>query len=126
VRLNQATFGLVDGKVLESLPKGAYLVNAARGALIEYRALYGVLRRDDLAAAALDVFWEEPIGTDDPLLALPKVIATPHIAGVRDGSYSEIADAVKANIGCFRRGERLLNRVDSQPRTETSQIGPTA
>jgi hypothetical protein len=50
-RLNQATSGLVDGKVLNNLPQGAYLVNAARGALIDYRALYSVLRRGHLAGA---------------------------------------------------------------------------
>jgi phosphoglycerate dehydrogenase-like enzyme len=72
------------------------------------------------------VFWEEPIRRDDPLLALPNVIATPHVAGVTDNSYREIADAVAANIDRFRRGEKLLNQVDSQPRMETSQIGPTA
>ena len=68
----------------------------------------------------MDVFWEEPIRTDDPLLALLNVIATSHIAGVRDSSYSEIAAAVAAKIDRFRRGEKLLHGVDRQPRTQTS------
>src|SRR5215510_12889562 len=89
---------------------GAYLVNAARGPLVDYHALYSALSTNRLAGAALDVFWEEPIPPTDPLLALPNVIATPHTAGVTDRSYNEIADAVAANIERLRRGDPLLNR----------------
>jgi phosphoglycerate dehydrogenase-like enzyme len=112
VRLNNDTQGLVDGTALAALPEGAYLVNTARGALIDYGAVYASLSAGHLAGAAFDVFWEEPIGSDDPLLALPNVIATPHIAGVTDSSYGEIADAVAANIERLRRGEPLLNQID--------------
>ena len=52
----------------------------------------------------------EPVAPDDPILALPNVIATPHIAGVTDRSYGEIADEVAGNIERLRRGEALLNR----------------
>jgi hypothetical protein len=89
----------------------AYVVNTARGALLDYRALYTALANGRLAGAGLDVYWEEPIPTDDPLLALPNVIATPHVAGVTEQSYGEIADAVVANVERLRRGEPLLNRV---------------
>ena len=92
------------------LPKGAYLVNAARGALVEYDALYDALSRGALGGAALDVFWEEPVRTDDPLLLLPNVLATPHVAGVTEQSYAEIADAVATNIERLRRGEPICNR----------------
>jgi phosphoglycerate dehydrogenase-like enzyme len=110
VGLNQETRGLVDGRVLATLRDGAYLVNAARGALVEYRALYTSLCNGRLAGAGLDVFWEEPIGGDDPMLALPNVIATPHAAGVTDRSYGQIADAVGTNIERLRRADPLLNR----------------
>ena len=111
VRLSHETRGLVDGNVLAMLRDSAYLVNAARGALLDYHALYAALSNGRLAGAGLDVYWVEPIPADDPLLALPNVVATPHIAGVTDRSYGEIADAVAANIERLRRGEPLQNRV---------------
>jgi phosphoglycerate dehydrogenase-like enzyme len=111
VRLNHETRGLVDGRVFSTLREGAFLVNAARGALLDYRALCTALSSGRLAGAGLDVYWEEPISPDDPLLALPNVIATPHVAGVTDRSYGEIADAVVTNIERLRRGEPLLNCV---------------
>jgi phosphoglycerate dehydrogenase-like enzyme len=110
VRLTAQTRGLVDAGALAMLPKGAYLVNAARGALVEYDALYDALSRRALGGAALDVFWEEPVRMDDPLLFLPNVVATPHVAGVTEQSYAEIADAVATNIERLRRDEPICNR----------------
>jgi D-3-phosphoglycerate dehydrogenase len=108
--MSDATRGLIDGHVFAALRAGAYFVNAARGPLVDYRALYDALASGRLAGAALDVFWTEPIPADDPILALRNVIATPHIAGVTDRSYGEIVDAFAANIERFRRGDPLLNR----------------
>jgi phosphoglycerate dehydrogenase-like enzyme len=111
VRLCNETRGLVNADVLSKLREGAYLVNVARGALLDYAALRHALRTGRLGGAALDVFWNEPIAGDDPLLGLPNVIATPHVAGVTEQSYSEIADAVVANIERVRHGEALMNQV---------------
>jgi len=111
VRLSNETRGIVDANVLAALRGGAYLVNAARGALLDYNALYSALSSGRLAGVGLDVYWNEPIACDDPLLALPNVIATPHVAGVTEQSYGEIADSVVANIERIRRGDAVLNRV---------------
>ena len=109
-RLSPETQGLIDARALRALRPGAYLVNAARGPLIDYEALYSELKSGNLAGAALDVYWKEPIAPDDPLLALPNVIATPHIAGVTDRSYDEIAEVVATNIDRVRRQEAPLYR----------------
>jgi phosphoglycerate dehydrogenase-like enzyme len=108
-RLSRETQGSIDANALRALPTGAFLVNAARGGLIDYDALYSALALGHLAGAGQDVYWKEPISPDDPLLALPNVIATPHVAGVTDHSYNEIAQAVAANIQLLRDGKSPLH-----------------
>jgi len=109
-RLSRENQGSINAHAFRALRPGACLVNAARGALIDYDALYAALSSGHLSGAGLDVYWKEPISPDDPLLTLSNVIATPHIAGVTDRSYNEIADTVAANINRLRNGEALLNR----------------
>jgi phosphoglycerate dehydrogenase-like enzyme len=108
-RLVPEIAGVIDAGAFRSLRPGACLVNAARGGLVDYNALYTALATGRLGGAALDVYWKERIAPDDPLLALPNVIATPHVAGVTDRSYEEIAAAVCINIERLRRNEQPLN-----------------
>lgn len=110
LRQTQETRGLIDAAALAALPTGAVLVNTARGGLVDYGALYNALLNGHLGGAGLDVYWKEPIASDDPILAFSNVIATPHVAGVTDRSYSDIADAVACNIERLRRAEAPLNR----------------
>jgi phosphoglycerate dehydrogenase-like enzyme len=109
--LSRDTHGMIDEQALRTLPSGAYLINIARGPLVQYDALHAALTSGHLAGAGLDVFWKEPIAPDDPLLALPNVIATPHVAGVTDKSYDAICGVVASNIERLTNGESLLNRV---------------
>ncbi len=102
------TRGLFDAAAFAAMKPGAYLVNVARGPLVDYAALRDALASGRLAGAGLDVFWQEPIAPDDPLLAY-NVIATPHVGGVTDRGYNGIADAVAANVERLRRGEPPLN-----------------
>lgn len=104
------TRGMIDAGALAALPEGALLVNAARAGLVDYDALHAALTSGHLAGAGLDVFWDEPADPGDPLLSLPNVVATAHVAGVTDGSYGEIADAVVTNIMRLGRGDPPLNR----------------
>ena len=104
------TRGLVDAPALAALPRGACLINIARGPLVDYAALCAALSSGHLGGAGLDVFWQEPIAADDRLLSLPNVVATPHVAGVTDRSYAGIARTIAANVERLRRGEPPLNR----------------
>lgn len=81
-----ATRHLVDAAALAALPPGAFVVNTARGGLIDEAALLAALESGHVAGAGLDVFETEPPAVGDRLRGHARVIATPHVAGVTDGS----------------------------------------
>lgn len=95
--LTERTRGIVGERELAAMRPGAYLVNVARGPVVDYSALLTALRSGRLGGAGLDVYWDEPIDPADPLLA-ENVSATPHIGGVTTASYRRIAERVVANI----------------------------
>jgi D-3-phosphoglycerate dehydrogenase len=72
------TAGMVDADALEKMKPSAYLINVARGGIVDETALFNALKEGALAGAALDVFHKEPT-TDSPLFALPNVVVTPHL-----------------------------------------------
>ena len=83
---SSGTRHVIDGAALALLPAGAFVVNTARGGLIDEAALLAALESGHVAGAGLDVFETEPPGADDPLRRHPRVIVTPHVAGVTAGS----------------------------------------
>jgi D-3-phosphoglycerate dehydrogenase len=84
--LTPATRGLVGANILAAMPAGGYVVNTARGGIVDEAALLAALDSGTLAGAALDVFAQEPPPADHPLRNHPRVLVTPHVAGVTPGS----------------------------------------
>jgi phosphoglycerate dehydrogenase-like enzyme len=111
VPLTPQTRHLIGAAQLARMKRGAYLVNASRGGLVDEAALVSALESGHLAGAALDVFETEPMPAGHPLSRLTNVVLTPHIAaGTRDALTTKMR-ALFANIVRFYRGEPLNNRV---------------
>lgn len=108
-RLTEQTRHLINAEKLALLPQGAVLVNSARGGLLDYEPLPGMLRSGRLGALALDVYDIEPPPADWALRDAPNVIATPHLAGCSRQTAERAARIVAAEVGRYARGEKLLN-----------------
>ena len=111
VPLTDETRHLLNERALARMPKGAILINTARGELVDEAALLRALQRGQLRGAGLDVFQQEPVAADNPLLALPQVVATPHVSWLTPETLHrsmEIAAENTRRLGC---GEPLLHRV---------------
>ncbi|GAB4844746.1 hypothetical protein Ancab_038136 [Ancistrocladus abbreviatus] len=92
--LNRETASVINQSFLSSMKKGAYLVNIARGGLLDYNAVACNLRSGHLGGLGIDVAWTEPIDPDDPILKFRNVLITPHVAGVTEYSYRSMAKVV--------------------------------
>lgn len=112
-RLRPETRGMLGAAELARMKPGAFLVNTARGALVDHDALVAALRAGRLGGAALDVFEQEPVPADDPLLALPNVLLSPHVAGASDTAMARTAEAVAAAVLRMARGRLPPHRVDA-------------
>ena len=84
--LNDATYHMIDRKAFAAMKETALFVNTARGAIAAEEDLIEALRTRRIGGACLDVYGEEPLPADSPLLRLPNVILTPHTAGLPDGA----------------------------------------
>jgi D-3-phosphoglycerate dehydrogenase len=108
------TVGLFDAARLGRMKRTAFIVNTARGGIIDEKALYDALKANRIAGAALDVFVEEPTPQDNPLLTLPNFIAAPHVAGVTREAVDRMGVAAVENILSVLDGkpnrENVVNR----------------
>jgi phosphoglycerate dehydrogenase-like enzyme len=109
--LTDETRGLIDGRRLDLLPKGARLANVARGAVVDEPALIERLRSGQLGGAYLDVFAQEPLPPASPLWDMENVIVTPHNSTVSSGKNRRETEVFLENLGRWARGEALLNVV---------------
>ncbi len=110
--LTDATRGLIGAGALAAMRPGAFLVNAARGGILDRGAIEAALASGRLGGLGLDVFWEEPWDPADPLWAHPRVVTLPHIAGSTQEAFAAIGAIVVENLARLRRGAALLHRVD--------------
>ncbi len=98
VPLTPQTRHLISTKELALMKPGAILINTARGAVVDQRALYRSLKDGHLGGAGLDVTEPEPIARKDPLRKLPNVVITPHIGSATDTTRNKMADIATENI----------------------------
>jgi len=100
-----ATHNIVDARVLAAMKPTAYLINLARGGVVDEDALVEALRTGRLAGAGLDVFNQEPLPPDHPFWAFENVIITTHQGGFCD-TYVDLAmPIIEHNMRCFLAGD---------------------
>jgi D-3-phosphoglycerate dehydrogenase len=109
-RVTAETTGMINRDTLARMKKGAYFVNTARGPLVDYDALYEALASQHLRGAMLETFNVEPTPVDSPLLRLPNVTLTPHIAGASVKTVKYAAGLAAEEVRRYLDGEPPLNR----------------
>lgn len=109
--LTPQTQRMIDAKALAAMKRGAILINTARGGLVDEPALVSALCSGHLRGAGLDVFDQEPVDPDNPLLGLPNVVLAPHQAWLTPETLDRSLAAAFENIRRLQAGEPLLNQV---------------
>lgn len=102
--------GFINKEFLNEMKDGAYIINTARGALINEADLAEAVKSGKLSGAAVDVVSSEPISKDNPLLGIENLIITPHMAWTSDEARKTICDICADNLKAFIKGEKL-NRI---------------
>jgi phosphoglycerate dehydrogenase-like enzyme len=106
------TKGLLGHREIGAMKRGAFLINVARGKLIDDAALVAALKDGHLGGAALDVFTTEPLERESPYWDMPHVIVTPHTAGAMQDYWTPLVALFSENLRRFESGAPLLNVVD--------------
>jgi len=114
VPLNATTRGLIGEKELRTMKPSAVLVNTSRGAVVDQPALYRALKEGVIWAAGLDVFAEEPLPADDPLLTLDNVVVAPHIASASIATRTRMARVAAENLLAVLRGEPAPHTINPE------------
>jgi len=106
------THHMIGPAQLAAMKSGAFLINVARGSLVDEPALIAALKRRAIAGAALDVTSVEPLPPESPLWSLENVLITPHVSGVSERVWDRQADLLLDNLERWFDGQPLRNRVD--------------
>ena len=112
--LTDETRGMFSGVQFDAMRQNAWLVNVARGGLVDTGALVDALRTSSIGGAALDVTDPEPLPDDHPLWSMDNVVITPHVANTWDMALPELQDLVYRNVDRFVRGDELEGLVDPE------------
>ncbi|MBP9711151.1 MAG: 2-hydroxyacid dehydrogenase [Candidatus Pacebacteria bacterium] len=102
---NDNTKNIISAEAFSQMRKGSVLINASRAALVDQQALFTALTDGTLHGAGLDVYPEEPTKTGDPILTLPNVVATPHMAGSTRDAYIQSLNNALENFRRVEHGE---------------------
>jgi D-3-phosphoglycerate dehydrogenase len=108
------TEGLIDARFLAQMRPDAYLINTARGTVVDQGALTQALAERRIAGAGLDVFVPERLPPDHDLLAQPGLLATPHVAFYSEQSVAELATRAARNVATILAGGRAVDTVNRQ------------
>lgn len=108
----RATFHLFNRDLFQSMKKGAFFYNFARGSVVNQDDLIEALQSRHLRGAGLDVFDEEPLPSNSALWDLDNVIVTPHVGGFAARYVDRLCDLLIKNLALYRAGQPLLNRID--------------
>jgi phosphoglycerate dehydrogenase-like enzyme len=106
-----ATEGMIDRNAFLAMKPNAFIINTARGGLIDEPALVDCLRERRIAGAGLDVFVEEPLPADHPLSRLENVVLSPHLGGGAGGGHRRHVSDLLENVARVARGEEPQHRV---------------
>lgn len=112
VPLTELTRGMIGAPQLDALPAGAFVINIARGGIVDEDALRERLRDGRLGGVALDVFDDEPLAPDSPWWSEPGALVTPHVAGLAPQYHAQTLDLVVENLTRLAEGRPVLNEVD--------------
>ncbi|MFR9805307.1 D-2-hydroxyacid dehydrogenase family protein [Pseudonocardia sp. RS010] len=104
VRLNEETIGLIDKRRLGLMKPTAFLVNTARGPMVDEAALVEALESGSIAGAAVDVYSVEPLPADSPLRTMPRSVLTPHVGFVAEACYRRFYEDAVEDIATFLAG----------------------
>ena len=114
VALSDETRNLIDATALSLMKPGAVLVNTARGGIVDEAALVWALKSGGIAAAGLDVFAQEPMAPDDPLLGLENVVLAPHIGSASHATRNRMAELAVLNLVAGLEGRALPYSVNPE------------
>ncbi|MBW2150585.1 MAG: phosphoglycerate dehydrogenase [Deltaproteobacteria bacterium] len=109
-----STVKMINHETLQQMKPGAFLINTARGELVDEKALFEALESNHLAGAAFDVFSQEPPDKNNLLLKNPKVICTPHMGARTDDAMNQMGTIAMQDCLAVLRGERALNVVNPE------------